>query len=403
MGVHAAVVLTCATAQSSGGAEVFPIPPEGVEAQMRAARELEVGAAKLGMLGSPEAAKAVGELLGDYPAVLDPVVMSSAGHLLQDGDTLRAVEEHLFPRVTLVTPNLREAEVLSGVRIVGEDEAMEALMRLGEVVEGVLITGYSECADLLYWRGEVHRVPGRCLEGEFRGTGSTYAAAIAGYLAMGHRVPEAVARAKEFLQRCLRHARTSPLAMPDCTGSLRREAERYGVAEELIRGIEELVQIEGFPVLIPQVGSNFVYALPEAVDREEVAGLTGRIVRSGDRAIPAGWVSFGGSSHLSRVVIAAQRVRPEVRAALNVRYSDEVVEAARRAGLKVSSFSREEEPEGVSTMEWGTLRALERCRDAEVVYDTGGVGKEAMVRILGANPKDVLDKLRRLLHALGKA
>ena len=403
LGVHAACVITCATAQSSAGAEVFPLPAEAVSSQMRAVREVfEVGAVKVGMVGSPEAAEAVGEELEGMRVVADPVLRSSAGHVLQDEEVVEALMEHVFPAATLITPNLQEAEVLSGVRIRSEEDARRALLRLGETAEGVMITGLEGAADLLYWEGEVLRVPGAPRQGCFRGTGGLYAAAVAAELAKGMEVPAAVRRAKEYLNRCIARAYVAGgMLVPDCCAELRREAERYPVVERLEEAMEELLQMEGFVELIPQVGCNFVYALPEAESKSDVAGLTGRIVRAGRRAVAAGSVRFGGSSHLSRVVLAAQRVKPELRAVLNLRYSEEVVRAAERAGLRLSSFRREEEPPGVSTMEWGTLRALESCGEADVVYDMGGHGKEAMVRVLGRSPEEVLQKVERLILAMG--
>jgi len=78
---------------------------------------------------------------------------------------------------------------------------------------------------------------------------------------------------------------------------------------------------------------------------------------------------------------------------MNLRFSEENVRRLEESGLRVGSFERSEEPEMVSSMEWGTTQAIRRCGDVpDVIFDRGGMGKEPMIRVLGRDPHDVLSK-----------
>ena len=82
-----------------------------------------------------------------------------------------------------------------------------------------------------------------------------------------------------------------------------------------------------------------------------------------------------------------------MRAAINIRYSEEAILACEELGFSVESFSRKDEPEGVSTMEWGVSDAIRRAgKIPDVIFDKGGVGKEAMIRVIGRDAVEVAGK-----------
>ncbi|RLI92444.1 MAG: bifunctional hydroxymethylpyrimidine kinase/phosphomethylpyrimidine kinase, partial [Candidatus Altiarchaeales archaeon] len=96
--------------------------------------------------------------------------------------------------------------------------------------------------------------------------------------------------------------------------------------------------------------------------------------------------------HIGRVVLTAMRFDPEKRAAMNIRFSDEILNACRELRLKISNFNREEEPKDTKTMEWGISHAIKKAGSVpDIIYDEGGVGKEAMVRIIANNAVDVVN------------
>jgi len=406
IGVHGVSVLTSVTAQNTQRVEaIFDLPPDFIKKQLDALhRDFKISAAKTGMLSSPEIIKIVAESVGNYPLVVDPVMVATSGDRLQGEGAVNALKEHLLPKATVVTPNIEEAEVLSGIEIKTLEDARAAAERIAELAEAVVVKGgHLNATDVLYYRGKLYEFTSPKLDGKFHGSGCTYSAALAALLAKGLNLPEAVEQAKKFINSVLRAAykpgrgaRVLDHAFP-----LHREAKRYRVLKALGDAVQEIVRLPGFVDLIPEVGVNFVYALPYPEDISDVAGIEGRIVKAGKRAIVAGCIDFGASGHVARVVIAASRRDPRVRSAINVRFSEKVVAAIESAGLSCASFSREDEPPGASTMEWGTLKAIESFgRVPDAIYDRGAQGKEPMVRILGETPQQIVEKLRQLLEHL---
>ena len=245
-GVHGLCALTAVTAQTAG--EVKAVEPVGTELlrrQLEAAAEIGLDAIKIGMLTDAATVEAVAdwlEALPPTPAVFDPVFRSTSGAALLEAEALPLVVERLLPRLLLVTPNLFEAERLSGMAIGGPDDARTAARRIERLGPGVLITGghgYSaaagsvdcgaggELTDLLFdgnrFEAFVHpriRTPWR------RGTGCTLSAAIAAGLGWHLPLERAVRRAVAFVERALRGS--YPLGRSVRHGALDPMAGRRG-------------------------------------------------------------------------------------------------------------------------------------------------------------------------------
>jgi len=170
------------------------------------------------------------------------------------------------------------------------------------------------------------------------------------------------------------------------------DAERYRVMKDVQDAVSMLEKCEGFPALIPEVGTNIGMALSGATGTDDVAAVRGRIVRV-DGAKAVGNVEFGASRHVAKVILAAMRFDGNMRSAMNIRYSPDILSACKKLGFSIASFDRRDEPEDVSTMEWGTGHAIEGFGAVpDVVYDLGSVGKEAMVRLLGRTATEVAKK-----------
>jgi hydroxymethylpyrimidine/phosphomethylpyrimidine kinase len=225
-GLYGASAITAVTAQSTRGIEAtLAVPADLVTAQIEAvAGDLTIDATKIGMLVNAAIVEAVAAAIAelDLPlVVVDPVLVSSSGERLLDEDGLRALCAELLPRARLVTPNIPEAEALSGRPIQSMDDAREAARRIcGMGAAAVLITGGHgwddatglaaagvKVVDLLF-DGQVFReflVP-RVDSRHTHGTGCTYASAVAAGLALGQELPEAAARAQRYVAGAIAHA-----------------------------------------------------------------------------------------------------------------------------------------------------------------------------------------------------
>ena len=183
-------------------------------------------------------------------------------------------------------------------------------------------------------------------------------------------------------------------------GEILRSSEKFKVLHQLQEVIED-IEGRSFPLLIPEVGTNIAYALPGAKDPVDVAGISGRIVKIGGSAKAVGRIEFGASKHVASIVLAAMAHDPAMRCSMNIRFSERILNIIKDLDLSVSSFKREEEPQQVSTMEWGTDHAIQDLgRVPDVIFDQGGIGKEAMIRVLGRDPISVWEKVKRVMSSL---
>ncbi len=215
-GCFAAAAVTSLTYQNTTG--VFGAahqPAETVRAQvLPVVEDFRVAGAKTGMLPTREVIEEVARLFRetDLPApVVDPVVRSTSGFDLIDDDALDALKRHLLPLARLLTPNIPEAERITGMSVRDEGEMVEAarLMR-GMGARAVLVKGghlAGEALDVLDDEGRVKvlRAP-RVETTSTHGTGCTLAAAVASCLARGLSLDEAVATAKRFVTDAIRSA-----------------------------------------------------------------------------------------------------------------------------------------------------------------------------------------------------
>jgi len=167
-------------------------------------------AVKTGMLWSEENVGIVAELAKRHSwknLVVDPVIRSSSGKNLAARGTILAVRNKLFCLAAVVTPNLFEASVLSGISIKDRKDMERAAIRLKEFgPRAVIVTGghLSCCAEDVVYDGTFHYLKSRKVAGEYHGTGCAFSAALAALLARGLSVPQAAKEAKKFVQGAFR-------------------------------------------------------------------------------------------------------------------------------------------------------------------------------------------------------
>ena len=208
LGVHGMTVICAVTAQNSVGVQGYwELPPEAVRAQLDSVLgDIGAQAIKTGMLASPELVATVCDVLADVaaPVVVDPVAVSKHGDSLLSAGTVEMIKGRLLPLATIVTPNLPEAELLTGRTVTGPAQMLEAAKMINAMgPQWVLVKGghlAGRPVDLLFDGTEVIRFPAERIESEnTHGTGCTFASAIAARLALGDEVQTAVKAAKEYV------------------------------------------------------------------------------------------------------------------------------------------------------------------------------------------------------------
>lgn len=397
-GVHGTCVITSVTAQNTKGVlGSFDLPVQFIEEQFNAViDDIKVDCAKTGMLSSPDIVRAVAEMVKKQklPLVIDPVMAAEAGGKLLRDEAVRVLIEELLPLAEVVTPNVFEAERLSGLGIKDADDARKAARKIHDLgAKAVIVTGgHLEGTDVLY-DGDFTLIEGKLVKGGTHGSGCTHSAAITAELARGTPLILAARHAKEFVEQAiLASVKIGGGAAPvNQVGQMLAGSERYHVLSNVKEAVELIEKNKLFSGLIPEVGCNIAMGVQGVSSIKDVAAVSGRIVRLKGSPHAVGCVEFGASSHIARIVLTAMQYDGSIRAAMNIRYSEDALSACRELGLKIASFSRKDEPEDVvSTMEWGVADAIKNAGCIpDVVYDKGDVGKEAMIRLLGRNAVQV--------------
>lgn len=266
-----------------------------------------------------------------------------------------------------------------------------------------------EAVDVVYVGGVFHELSTPRLDSRAtHGTGCSYSAAIAAGLAKGLEPLEAVKTAKRLIYMAIKygvargrgHWAVNPMAWLEIPAERRRAVEEMN---EALRLIEE--NAEKFARAIPEVQSNLGYVidLRYARDSGDVAAVPGRIVNYMGRAKPSGPPVFGASDHVARKILAAAR-DPNVRSAMNIRLDPAVLERAKALGMSVAYVDRRKEPEEVkkregATMQWIMEEAYRQTggKTPDLIVDVGDWGKEPMITVLGRSPREVVEKVLRLL------
>ncbi|WP_374999692.1 bifunctional hydroxymethylpyrimidine kinase/phosphomethylpyrimidine kinase [Aeromicrobium sp. CTD01-1L150] len=214
LGVYAGAVLTALTAQNTTGVQgIHAVPPEFVGTQLESVlTDLDVRAVKIGMLGAPEVAAVVADALRRRPVpavVLDPVMVASSGDRLVPQETIEVIATELLPLATVVTPNVPEAQILTGAAVddlAGLELAGQLLVEAGAraaLVKGGHLSGAESIDLLVTGEGAQKLAAPRVETPHTHGTGCTLSSAVAAFLVRGEPLQEAVARAKDYLVAAL--------------------------------------------------------------------------------------------------------------------------------------------------------------------------------------------------------
>ena len=212
-GVYAMSAITALTAQNTTGVRAIQeSTPDFLKQQIDAVFEdIYPDAVKIGMVASSELIRVIADRLKYYDAknvVIDPVMVASAGSSLMKQNAVQTLITELLPISTLVTPNIPEAQVLSGMSIQNKEDMIAAAKQIGDSYHcAVLLKGghsINDANDLLYADGELRWFEGKRIDNpNTHGTGCTLSSAIASNLAKGFTLTESIQRAKDYISGAL--------------------------------------------------------------------------------------------------------------------------------------------------------------------------------------------------------
>lgn len=213
-GCYAMTAITAMTAQNTLGVKsIQESSPEFLEDQIDAIfADIVPDAVKIGMVSNRKLIEIISRKLKEYGAkniVLDPVMIATSGAKLISEDAIETLKENLIPLATLITPNIPESEILSGMKIETEEQMVYAAKHISEKFKtAVLVKGghsINDANDVLYADGKFLWFPQERIENSnTHGTGCTLSSAIASHLAKGEPIECAINSAKKYLTECLK-------------------------------------------------------------------------------------------------------------------------------------------------------------------------------------------------------
>ncbi|MEM3066912.1 MAG: bifunctional hydroxymethylpyrimidine kinase/phosphomethylpyrimidine kinase, partial [Nitrososphaerota archaeon] len=384
-----------------------------IRSQIRAvAEDIGVDAVKTGMLHTSQIIDVVAEELSKLskPIVVDPVMIAKSGAELLRQDAVKSLIEKMLPIATVLTPNALEASKLTNIAVKTLEDAKRAAKVIANMgPKAVVVKGghisTEKSVDILYYDEEVRLLESPKINTRnTHGTGCVFASAIAAELAKGSGIFDAVSVAKQFVINAIRnginigrgHGPVNPSA------SVYEAAIRFETLECLREAVKLLESNPSIVKLIPESQSNIAMAIPYAERRDEVVAIPGRIVKQPWGARASGCPEFGASRHVANAVLAAMEYNPSVRAAMNIRLGDDVLNAAKLLNLSISRYDRRLEPEEVKRTEgmsvrWGISQAVRLHGGVpNLIYHEGDWGKEPMVTVFGKDALEVATLVVRL-------
>lgn len=406
LGANCFSVITAITSQNSSKFfDIERVSPNMVKQQIDSVfSDFDVDIITIGMIHNSSTIQQIHKSLSgkNIPIILDPVIRSTTGGMLLEKSALSIFKKILIPITHIITPNVKEAETLSGISIRNTEDLVDAAKKISSLgVKNVIITGHpfikNTISDFVYNDRKYYSISGKKILGENHGSGCNFAIGLAYSTAKKNDLDESVKFAKKFTFNSIKNAQNLgqgvKITNPEIDNNM----------TILEHAINEFQNLDHVDLLIPECQTNFVIAKPHAKSINDVIGVTGRIVKAGNKIIIAGNLEYGGSKHVASAVLAMQKKFPQVRSALNIKYNEKIIEKFKKAKKTIVSYDREKEPARIKLKEnssvfWGVREAIKKITiQPDVVYHTGDFGKEPMIIVFGKSPTEVVEKISVIL------
>lgn len=209
LGVYGTAVITALTAQNMHEvAGIKPVDTDFISKQFDTLMKQEkIEYAKTGMLYSDDIIRCVSSKIDEFglKLIVDPVMMAGSGGFLSTDDMAASLKKNLLPLAELTTPNIYEAEQISGIKIHTIEDAVKAAEKIGKICNTVVTGGHLEGNDVLF-DGSIKIIEGELIQSKnTHGSGCTYSAAIVAFLLKGYKYENAVSKAGEFTRKSIKH------------------------------------------------------------------------------------------------------------------------------------------------------------------------------------------------------
>ncbi|MFA6802999.1 MAG: bifunctional hydroxymethylpyrimidine kinase/phosphomethylpyrimidine kinase [Candidatus Methanomethylophilaceae archaeon] len=405
LGVHACTVITAVTAQNTQAVErIYPMPIDMIQDQMNAVlRDTDIKAIKTGMLYSPEIVELIADILEDHdmPLIIDPVMIAGVGDSLATSDLARSIKKDLMPLCELITPNKYEAEVLAKMKIDDENDAKLACELIGKEGSSVLLKGGHmsgrTVVDYLYLSSEFTKLERPRLERAGHGGGCTLSAYITAHMAKSMDIMNSVLRSRDLIQESI--ASMYVIGKGDkCVNpmiKMQDDTPKFHILDEVDAAADVLVNM--IPASwVPAAGMNIAYSLPDPAGPEDIAAIDRRITFHNGNIRKNGKAKFGAAEHTSYLLLSVIKFDPEIRASMNLDYSEELMGVLEEVGFSIETLDRKRHKDDrLGEITANTIKNAKRVPD--VFLDKGNGRNGMMIRLMGKTPAGLLEKLELVL------
>jgi len=437
IGVHPFSAITAITYQSATEFYGFKSLSEELGKQLDAIlNTYPIKYVKIGMIPDNKSLDVIKNtiLTHNLTAVLDPVSISSVGERLSSEGLEHEIERDLFPLATILLPNVEEASYFANIELNNKTiddieilkKAAEAIVKkmyldkeISEIQKAVVIKSAGKDKDNIFdlvclnqlingkenLRFKIYKKPKLSLQGNVHGTGCVFSSAITAYLSLGNSILKSIEKSEYFFDD--RFLNFIELPQEGRIIDLTLDQEQIKVINQ-IKEIYHFISSESkFSMLIPEVRMNISGSLPNAVSKEDIAGIEGRITIVGGYPKASGEIRFGKSDHTARLILEAKKFDNSINFVLNLKYkSDWVKILQEKTDLLLQEIVRAHQPEKImiteeSTMQWLIKKSIKKSgRIPDIIWDKGSVRKEPMIRLFGKNANDIVNKLQIITNSL---
>lgn len=407
LGAYGVGAITALTSQNSS--KFFksePASSEIIKSQIRSVlSDFKIDAIKIGMVYDKKTIKTIHSELKNLkvPIVLDPIFESTTGGTLLLANAFSDFKKLLIPLSYVITPNVPEAEKITGMKIKSWGDAKKVAQKINSMgAKNVIIKGGhmqdDKVTDLLLENKKFYMFSQKRLTRENHGGGCIFSAALCVNIAKGKGLLESASLAQKISFESIKNSARVGKGL-----SIARQKNADIIEYDLSIAINQFVNIKGIYNHIPEVQTNFVFSKPCPESIFHILGLEGRIVKTGELVAVVGTLKYGGSKHVANAVLEITRKFPSIRSAVNIRYDNRTIKKAIAARLCVAYYDRVLESHDTKvtegkTISWGIKSAIEKLENPpDIIYHRGDVGKEPMILLFGKTPKDVLTKLVKIV------
>ena len=404
-GAYGLTVITAITGQNTSSfGMIEPVSKRILKNQIESIlTDFKIDGIKIGMVFNSEIIKTLYQQLKKLkiPIVVDPVIKSTTGGALIEKKAIDDFKKYIVPLATIITPNKFEAEILSKLKINSKNSTEKIAKNIQKMgAKNVIITGIEarngKISDYVLEKNTKYEISGDKISGANHGSGCNYSSAMIFAISNKKTIRESVKFAKEFAYNSIKNAKKVGQGI-----KITDIQKNDKINLELSQSINEFVKIKNIYKNIPECQTNFVYSKPNPKSTKDILGLSGRIVKAGNKVIVAGNLSYGGSKHVATALLTVNKKFPEISSAINLKYQNSTISKIKKSRLTVSSYDRTQEPNDIknkgSTVAWGIKNAIKKLKiPPDVIFHKGDFGKEPMIIVFGKTPNDTMEKVLKI-------